>query len=149
MPVTVRPVGPGDAQVWRRLRRALWPAEDEGELERDAAAYFPGTSSLQAVFLCEDPAGEPLGMLELSLRPYADGCRSSPVPYVEGWYVVPAARRRGIGRMLMAAAETWAREGGYRELASDALLENSLSERAHRSLGFQEVERQIIFRKDL
>jgi aminoglycoside 6'-N-acetyltransferase I len=71
------------------------------------------------------------------------------VPYVEGWYVVPEARRRGMGSGLMAAAETWARARGSAEIASDAVIGNLPSERAHRALGFVEVERAIHFRKDL
>ena len=49
----------------------------------------------------------------------------------------------------MAAAETWAGERGYTEIASDAVIDNLLSERAHLALGFVEVERAIHFRKDL
>ena len=85
----------------------------------------------------------------MSLRSIAEGCRTTPVPYVEGWYVMPEARRRGIGRELMGAAESWARERGDVEIASDALIDNLPSERAHRALGFVEVERAIHFRKDL
>src|SRR5438093_892257 len=61
------------------------------------------------------------GFIELGLRSVAEGCSSSPVPYVEGWYVEAAARRRGIGGALMHAAESWCREQGYREFGSDAL----------------------------
>jgi aminoglycoside 6'-N-acetyltransferase I len=145
----VRLIGPGDLATWCRMRVALWPAEPEGDLIRDAEAHLQGAGALQAVFLCEAAPGQPLGMIELSLRSYADGCRSMPVPYVEGWYVVPEARRGGVGRALMAAAERWARARGYTEIASDALLENRESERAHLALGFAEVERAIRFRKDL
>lgn len=88
-------------------------------------------------------------MLELSLRPYADGCDSSPVPFVEGWYVAPEARRMGVGAALVRATERWALDNGYSEMASDALLENTGSERAHKAVGFEEVERAIRFRKDL
>ena len=38
---------------------------------------------------------------------------------------------------------------GYSEMASDALLENTISERAHAAVGFEEVERAIRFRKTL
>jgi aminoglycoside 6'-N-acetyltransferase I len=71
------------------------------------------------------------------------------VPYVEEWFVMPEARRMGVGRALIAAAEAWARERGYPELASDALLDNLVSQSAHRALGFEEVERQVAFRKDI
>ena len=145
----VRLIGPGDLETWCRLRSALWPAAPEDELMSEAEAYLGGASALKAVFLCEAAPGAALGMLELSLRSYAEGCRSTPVPYVEGWYVVPEARRRGVGRALATAAERWAEERGYRELASDAPLDNRASELAHRALGFVEVERAIHFRKDL
>jgi hypothetical protein len=42
------------------------------------------------------------------------------VAYLEGWYVDRDVRRHGIGAALVHAAEAWARERGYRELASDA-----------------------------
>jgi aminoglycoside 6'-N-acetyltransferase I len=145
----IRLIGPGDMATWCAMRHALWPDAAERDLIREGQAYFDGASSLQAVFLGEAASGEPLGMLELSLRSVAEGCRSTPVPYVEGWYVVPQARRHHVGRDLMAAAQTWAREQGYTEIASDAVIDNSVSERAHLALGFEEVERAIHFRKDL
>jgi aminoglycoside 6'-N-acetyltransferase I len=85
-------------------------------------------------------------MLELELRSVAEGCDGSPVPYVEAWYVAPEMRRRGAGRALIEAAREWARERGYRELASDTELSNEVSARAHQALGFEEVERAIHFR---
>jgi aminoglycoside 6'-N-acetyltransferase I len=147
--MSVRPVAPGDLEAWCRMRRALWPDATPAELLGEAQAYFRSAGPLAAVFVGVGPAGEPVGMLELSLRSVAEGCRTTPVPYVEGWYVVPAARRHGVGRELMAAAEAWARERGHTELASDALIDNRPSERAHLALGFAEVERAIHFRKDL
>jgi aminoglycoside 6'-N-acetyltransferase I len=66
---------------------------------------------------------------------------SSPVPFVEGWYVEPAWQRRGIGRALIEAAEARAREAGCTELASDAELDNTDGIAAHRAVGFDEVER--------
>ena len=49
----------------------------------------------------------------------------------------------------MRAAEAWARERGYRELSSDALLDNLPSQEAHVALGFGEVERSVKYRKAL
>jgi len=94
-------------------------------------------------------AGQLVGFAELSRRPYAEGCETSPVGFLEGWYVAPARRRQGIGRALVQAAEVWARGRGCREFASDALAENGLSAAAHRALGFEEVEVIRCFRKDL
>lgn len=141
-----------DADAWFVLRTALWPDEDVNRLRADVQAFFSNEiplAMLAAVFLAEKDGGTLVGMLELSLRPYADGCESSPVPYVEGWYVAPNARRQGVGAALVKAAEDWAVVQGYTEMASDALLENTISERAHKALGFAEVERAIRFRKEL
>ena len=133
------------------MRAALWPDANVEELRLEVARYFVarGESLLpHCVFVAEDH-GKVVGMLELSLRPYADGCDSSPVPFIEGWYVAPDARRAGVGGALVKAAERWALENGYTEMASDAVIENTDSERAHKALGFEEVERAIRFRKEL
>ena len=131
------------------MRAALWPDADADELKAEAVAHFTSPRLLERVFMCEDDGGAPIGMLELSLRSHADGCLSSPVPYVEGWYVVEGRRGIGVGRALMVAAETWSRANGYSELASDCLLTNDESYAAHRALGFEEIDRNITFRKAL
>ncbi|HEY6066733.1 MAG TPA: aminoglycoside 6'-N-acetyltransferase [Thermoanaerobaculia bacterium] len=131
------------------MRQALWPEEvptHAGEIEQ----YFAGSlPMLLEVLLAFDDSGEAVGFAELSIRPYAEGCVTDRVAYLEGWYVVPAARRRGIGRALVAAAEEWAREQGCTELGSDALIENETSAAAHSALGFEETARIRCFRKEL
>jgi aminoglycoside 6'-N-acetyltransferase I len=141
-----------DADAWRAMRMALWPDAEPDELRVDVAAFFAEEvepALLHRVLVAEAEDGGLVGMLELSLRPYADGCASSPVPFIEGWYVAVEMRRRGIGGALVRAAEEWAIAHGYTEMASDALLENHISERAHAALGFEVVERAIRFRKSL
>ncbi len=87
--------------------------------------------------------------MEVSLRNYAEGCDTSPVGYVEGWYVDPDLRRGGVGALLVQAAEAWALEQGCTEMGSDCYLENEVSRLAHTALGYQEVERLIHFEKRL
>src|SRR6185437_2230608 len=82
-------------------------------------------------------------------RAWADGCSSAPVPYVEGWYVREDLRRTGVGRALIAAVERWARSAGFTEIGSDAQLDNTVSLRAHRRLGFRPTERLQFFCKSL
>jgi len=147
--MNVRLVRPDDAEIWGTMRHELWPGANEGQLRDEIGTYFTGASPLHAVFLCEDSSARPIGFLELSLRSYSEGCRSSPVPHVEGWYVAPEARRRGVGQTLMAAAEKWAQGRGFSEIASDVELTNMVGERAHLKAGFEEVERAIHFRKSL
>jgi aminoglycoside 6'-N-acetyltransferase I len=101
------------------------------------------------VFVIERPNGLLAGFVEAGTRPYADGCDTSPVGYIEAWFVDPDMRRRGYGSALLSAAEEWARSRGYREMASDALLDNDISYRAHLQSGYQEVDRVVQFRKSL
>ena len=146
----VRPAKPADVRAWATLRHALWPAESPDELAVEATAFFADADSLlEAVLLAEASDGTLLGFAELSLRPYAEDCRTSPVAFLEGWYVIPAARRHGVGRALVSAAEQWAREQGCHEFASDTELDNSVSAEAHRALGFEDAGAVRCFRKNL
>ena len=147
----VRAVEARDLGAWVGMRRDLWPDEDASDLAAEAAKFIGRGSALglAAVLVSEGTDGAPTGFVEIGLRDYVDGCASSPVPFIEGWYVMPRVRRSGVGRALIAAAENWSLQRGHTELASDALLENTLSETAHKALGFEEVERAIRFRKDL
>jgi len=140
----VRPVEPGDWDEWLRLRCALWP-EDPPAHEAEMAAWLARPDS--AVVVAMRPEGGLGGFAEAGTRPYADGCESSPVAFLEGWYVDADLRRGGVGRRLVEAVEQWARERGLTELASDALLQNTVSHRAHDRLGFVEVERAVRYRK--
>jgi aminoglycoside 6'-N-acetyltransferase I len=140
-----------DTEVWATLRSRLWPDADPQALALESRRFARdhGLANITAVFLAEDEASTPLGFLELSVRAFADGCESMPVPHIEGWYVEPAARGKGFGRDLMRAAEGWARSKGFVEIASDTEAENQGSRRAHAGCGFTEVEHLIKFRKSL
>jgi aminoglycoside 6'-N-acetyltransferase I len=146
----VRHANPSDVADWARLRHTLWPTEVVADLTAEATAFFVDDDAvLEAVLLAEAGDGTLLGFAELSLRPYAEDCRTSPVAFLEGWYVIPAARRQGVGRALVSAAEQWARDRGCHEFASDTELDNSRSAAAHRALGFEDAGVICCFRKDL
>lgn len=148
--VTTRLADPRDLACWLRLRRALWPDSTEGEHQEEIDRFFAGDGrEPMAVLLAEDADGHAVGLAELSIRAYAEGCETDRVAFVEGWFVVPEARGRGVGRALIAAAEEWGRLQGCRELASDAEADDQDSAAAHAALGFTEVGLVRCFRKDL
>ena len=102
------------------------------------------------IFVAEAPDGRVVGFLEVDLRSHADGCNpSQPVGYIEGWYVAEDYRERGIGKKLVAEAEEWARTHECVEMASDALIDNELSQCAHAALGYEVVDRCVHYRKRL
>ena len=82
-------------------------------------------------------------------RNYAEGCASSPVAYIEGWYIDADLRRQRFGVALVRVAEQWAREQGLTEIASDVEIDNDVSIQAHRALGYKEEVRIVCFRKGL
>jgi aminoglycoside 6'-N-acetyltransferase I len=147
----IRSAVPADSEAWLEMRLALWPDEGEaGGHAREIERYFAGELAMPLeVLIARGRRGEPLGFVELSIRPYAEGCRTDRVAFLEGWYVVPEARRRGVGRELVAAAEAWAVRQGCSEFGSDALIDNDVSAAAHAALGFEEVVQIRCFRKDL
>ncbi len=106
-------------------------------------------SNTEVVFFAERTGGGLCGFVEGALRSRADGCDSTPVGYIEGWYVDEEMRRSGVGRALVNAAEAWARSKGCRQMASDAELWNKVSHQAHGALGYEESARLVLFKKDL
>lgn len=148
--ITVRPVTQHDAAVWLEMRRALWPESGGDYHAPEIQRFLAGELNMPlAVLLAEDENGHVLGFVELSIRPYAEGCLTDRVAFLEGWYVIPEARRRGVGRKLVAAAEEWAHAQGCTEFGSDAEADNAMSAEAHRALGFEEVVIIRCFRKSI
>lgn len=138
-----------DQPGWLDMRLALWPdATTEDHREYMAMALAQPERYLHLILY--DTKREPVGFIEASIRnDYVNGTESSPVGFVEGVYVMPSWRRRGMARRLYEAVADWARARGCREMASDALIDNITSQRAHLALGFQEAERVVYYVKRL
>ena len=128
------------------MRALLWPDEDASELEVDIEDLL--SDPTQVAFVAERSQGGGLcGFAEASIRKFANSNDESPCAFLEGWWVDEDVRQQGIGRALISAVEDWAKQQGFHELGSDALLDNTLSHTAHRALGFEERERVVYFRK--
>ncbi len=147
MNITIRRAALEDKREWLRMRLTLWPhgTEEDFSFDMDDLLASPD----DAVFLACRADGKPCGFLEAGTRKYGEGCETSPVGYIEGWYVDEEMRRQGIGGRLFRAAEDWARAKGYEEMASDTWLDNDASIAAHLRLGYEEAERLVHFVKRL
>jgi aminoglycoside 6'-N-acetyltransferase I len=132
---------------WVALRIALWPDEDAQQIAAEASGML---AQADLLVLVAREGEAVIGFAEAAIRnDYVNGCETSPVAFVEGIYVVPQQRRRGVAKAMIAAIEAWAEQRGLRELASDALLDNAKSHAMHEALGFAETERVVYFRKTL
>jgi aminoglycoside 6'-N-acetyltransferase I len=143
----VRETRAGDRAAWAAMRAALWP-------EERAAAHASAIDALLArenawSFIAHAADGASLGFAEIAIRPYANGCDSQPVAFLEGIWVDEPFRRRGIGARLIEHIEAFLAARGFSELGSDTPLDNLSSQDAHRRWGFAETERVVYFRKRL
>ena len=147
MSFTIRRATWDDKPGWLQLRQRLWPDAPIEYLSFDLDARLADPN--YAVFVASDGGENLLAFIEVGLRDYGEGCETSPVGYIEAWYVDEHVRGQNLGRDLVQLAEQWAREKGCREMASDTWLENESSISAHLRLGYVEVERLVHFVKRL
>jgi len=146
MDITVRKITREDKAEWLRMRKGIWPEAPDEYLDYDMEDVLSSDQSI--VFFAMDE-GAPIGMIEVRLRESAECCFSTPVGYIEAWFVDEKLRGKGVAGILTNAAENWARAQGCKEMASDTWLENETSIRAHAKMGYAEVERLVHFVKQL
>lgn len=137
-----------DRDQWLKMRKAFWPDGADSHASEIERFLEGNATEPQAVMVAEENE-ELLGFAELSIRPFAEGCVTGQVGYLEGWFVKDDRRGEGIGRALLQASEDWARERGCAEFASDARAENQLSVHAHFACGFEDAGTVRCFRKQL
>jgi aminoglycoside 6'-N-acetyltransferase I len=147
VPMQVRLRVAADDEEWLRLRSALWPELCRAVHESEMAAWLGRLDTVVLIAARKADGSGAGGFAEVGSRSVADGCDTSPVAYLEGWYVDADLRGQGVGGALICAAEGWARARGFRELASDAQISNTGSQKAHEALGFKEVGRSVLYVK--
>lgn len=146
MEIIIRRITTEDREVWFEMRKGIWPDAPDDYLTFDMDEILAGKTDIVFMALA---GGVPAGMVEARLRDYAEGCETSPVGYIEAWFVYPQFRRAGVAGKLAAAAEDWARSLGCVEMGSDTWLDNEASIRAHLKQGYAEAERLVHFVKQL
>jgi aminoglycoside 6'-N-acetyltransferase I len=147
MDFNIRKMTASDCAAWIEMRASLWPGEPPFMHARSVQAILAADDAWG--FIAESTDGTPAAFAELAIRKYANGCESQPVPFLEGIFVRPQFRRRGIGARLIAHVEAFLAARGFNEIGSDALIDNHESHAAHRGWGFSETERVVYFRKAL
>jgi aminoglycoside 6'-N-acetyltransferase I len=147
--LSIRAATVDDVDVVTERRLALLREHGEnaiyGRLRRDAAQkarplYAAQLRSTQEVIFLAERGTETVGILrcvDTLGSPLLDPSRYG---YVSSVYVRPSARRRGVLRALLEAAERWARGRGLSELRLHNAADNELAATTWEGLGFAIVE---------
>ena len=147
MTYTIRRATHEDKPEWIRMRQGLWPEAPLEYLDFDLDDLLADSDA--GIFVASNADGKLVAFIEASLRDYGEGCETSPVGYIEAWYVDEHVRGKKLGKEMVRVAEQWAREKGCIEMASDTWLENEVSIQAHLKMGYEEAERLVHFVKRL
>ena len=151
MPTSIHPYQPETLSVWLAMRAKLFDDEDPTLLDEEVRQIAKAGTLKSQPFQCliAFDGDTPIGFIEMTIRSSAEECMTSPVLYIEGWYVDPAHQGKGIGRALMDAAFAWGREQGCQEAASDARPDKTGSINAHQALGFEDAGVIHCFRRTI
>lgn len=147
--VRIRHARIADLDTVVRLRLALLREHGDhpiyGRLRPDAAGrarevFAAQLSAVGETMFLAERRGQVVGILrcvESSASPLLNPARYG---YVSSVYVEPEARRTGVLRSLVAAAERWCRERGLEEMRLHSVHGDGVSEGAWEHLGFAPVE---------
>ena len=136
-----------DFLLWSKFRRAIYPITSHDiDLKEIEDIYL---SDIWQCWFVEREGGHRIGLVELSLRNIVDGCVSSPVPYIEGLYLIETERTKGRGTEIIKMVQTWCQEQGYSELGTDAELNNTRAQKFYEKLGFELVDRVVEYKLEL
>lgn len=139
----VRPWCPGDREAVLSLAprltvgRAPWlnGAAFLAAARRWVEGSMQGIGPERAVFVSESAAGQVVGFVSVSRIVHFT---SESHAYIGELAVAAAAEGRGIGGALVAAAEGWARDGGYRVIALDTGAANARARGFYAHRGYAE-----------
>lgn len=148
----IRSARAGDERALARLMLTLWPDEGRAAFAKKSVKALRlhvngGPRGVLLAAVSDD--GDVIGFVSAGVRKWSEAGGPSPIPHVEGWFVDEAWRRRGVGRALLAAVETWAKAKGFTHVSSDTWAHNQLSVDAHERSGYRVTERIVYFLKKL
>jgi ribosomal protein S18 acetylase RimI-like enzyme len=127
------------------FERGLEPTLPKGEAMADrylAHMLDRCAGAAGRIFVAEED-GAVVGFVGVLARVVPEPDEAQAYAYVSDLVVLPAYRRRGIGRALLERAEAYARGEGARVLRVGVLAKNEAAAGLYRSLGFGDYTIQL------
>ncbi|MBX3472912.1 MAG: GNAT family N-acetyltransferase [Planctomycetes bacterium] len=136
----IRPATESDLPVLCDLCAQLDYAGDPADIAR----WFAGLRGRadHALLVAED--GGVLGFADVSQRRHLIG---PPMAELESLVVLDTARGRGVGAMLLAATEAWARQHNLAGVNLGSRVTRKDAHRFYEREGYTRVKEQAIYRK--
>jgi GNAT superfamily N-acetyltransferase len=141
--INLRPMAEADIAAGRVLLSQLGYDLTPAETRRRFAVIASTAGHAILVAECE---ARPVGLVHLYVRPALD---KPPEVVVQAIVIDAAYRGRGIGRILMSTAESWASEQGYNSVALYSNVSRSGAHSFYETLGYQLIATSHLFRRKL
>jgi GNAT superfamily N-acetyltransferase len=143
MNVVIRVARESDAADIARLAADLGYEVDPAVVS-DRLSRFLARPDQQ--FLIADIEGHPAGWLHVASAEFVEAGRFA---WIAGLVVSEGHRQKGIGRLLMARAEDWAREQGCPVVRLWSSSSRTGAHRFYERLGYTNIKTQYSFAKSL
>lgn len=145
--LTIAEVSDLSLNPWVKLMHELWPKHDIISLQLEAQKILKSKKETAFLLSIDEKF---VGFVNVSMRSdYVPGATQSPVGYIEGIYIKPRLRHRGLAKKLVEQATHWFLANGCREMASDAEIDNMMSQGWHEAMGFTKVNLLVHYVKKL
>lgn len=143
----IEPLSADNLLPFAKLAIELWP---ESSLEDELLSWATMINSSNNYCVLAKSGKGYIGFMHISQRnDYVEGSLYDRTAYLEGVYVKSDYRNKGVGKILVAHGEEWAKAKGLKQLASDTEIDNFNSQRFHDKLGFKEANRIVCFVKNV
>lgn len=139
----VRSLSPSDVEIATELLRQLGYELSPSEAARRIARVLADKDHYAAV---ADDNGQVLGLIHAFERAALEKPREA---VVQSLVVHNCARKRGIGKVLMAAAHAWARERGLEHVVLHTRIHREDARAFYEHLGYERAATAHLMRKSL
>jgi GNAT superfamily N-acetyltransferase len=141
---TIREATEQDALQLKPLLEQLGYPSSEDDISDRLRELLDDQS--QTVLVAQSVAGDLLGFVQVGYRPLLVTNR---VAEIAGLVVLDTIRGSGVGRLLMTAAEEWARRNNCTEVTLRSNIVREESHKFYLHVGYSEYKRSLAFKKSI